>query len=407
MTGSETQVDLSGERLELGEAANTVSRIAGGIGVLGLLASGILGFGGQGEEAHTRFYLAYFVSFVFFLSITLGALFFVILQHLTRAGWSVVVRRFAEAFSVNFWLLLLLFLPLLFGLEHLYEWMRPGVLEHDALLQKKSPYLNRTFFLIRIGIYFLTWILLSRWFFARSLEQDRTGAPELTTLMQKVSAPGMFAFAFTLTFAAFDLLMSLEPHWYSTIFGVYFFSGSALSFFAVLPITSFAIQRSGRLQGVISPEHYHDMGKLIFAFIVFWTYIAFSQYMLIWYGDIPEETTWYLRRQTGEWATLSWFLLIGHFVVPFLALISRIPKRQKGALALGAVWVLFVHYVDLYYLVMPHASEGKVPLHILDLTCFLGIGGFYVAAFANRLRNRSLIPIKDPRLAESLAFENY
>jgi hypothetical protein len=201
--------------------------------------------------------------------------------------------------------------------------------------------------------------------------------------------------------------MSLEPHWFSTIFGVYYFSGSALVLFAALIITSYFTQRSGWLTGVISTEHYHDLGKLMFAFVVFWAYIAFSQYMLIWYANMPEETQWFLRRQTGQWTALSWFMLIGHFIVPFLALISRIPKRRKEPLVGAAVWILIIHWVDMYYLVMPHTSDGVVPFHVIDLTCFLAVGGLFVAAFAMRFRRRSLLAQGDPRLAESLAFENF
>jgi hypothetical protein len=224
--------------------------------------------------------------------------------------------------------------------------------------------------------------------------------------MQKVAAPSMFLFAITTTFSAFDLLMSLEPSWYSTIFGVYFFSGSVLGFLALLPITSLLLQRSGRLVGVISTEHYHDMGKLLFAFVVFWTYIAFSQYMLYWYANIPEETVWFLKRQTGEWTTFSWFLLLGHFLVPFLALISRTPKRRPWVLSLGAGWLLLMHWADLYYLAMPRLSAETIPFHALDLTTFLAVGGFWVGVFAMRMRQHSLIPERDPRLPESLAFEN-
>ena len=405
MGATHRKLDLTGERTDLGEGANRFVGIAGTLGVLGLLASGVLGFTGGADPA--RFYQSYLVAFVYFLSLTLGALFFVLIQHLTRAGWSVVIRRIAEGFAANALLLAVLAAPVVLGMGHLYEWTSAEAMAHSPLLAGKAPYLNRTFFVIRLAIYFLVWIGLSQYFFSRSVRQDATGDATITSAMQKVSAPAMFLFAITLTFASFDLVMSLEPEWFSTIYGVYFFSGSMLGFMSLLPIVSFLLQRSGRLSNVISIDHYHDIGKLMFAFLVFWGYIAFSQYMLYWYANIPEETVWFLRRQTGEWRAFSWFMLLGHFLVPFLALISRIPKRQKGALALGAVWMLFIHYADIYYLAMPHASEGKLPLHLLDLTCFVGIGGLWFAAFANRMRGHALVPTKDPRLSESLAFENF
>jgi hypothetical protein len=398
-------VDISKERLVLGEAGTRVARGAGAVGVLGLVASGFLA--GGDPETQARFLLSYLVSYCFFLSIVLGGLFFVMIQHVTRAGWSVAVRRLAEGFMANAWLMAVLFLPILLGLDRLFLWARPEVVAEDPLLQVKQPYLNATFFVVRMAVCFGSWILLGGWLFRKSVQQDETRDPGATIAMQKVSAAGLFVFAITVTFCAFDLLMSLEPHWFSTIFGVYYFSGSVLVAFGALALASHLMQRSGRLTGVISIEHYHDLGKLMFAFVVFWSYIAFSQYMLIWYANIPEETQWFLRRQNGQWTTLSWFMLIGHFLVPFLALISRVPKRRTGPLIAAAVWILFVHWVDMYYLVMPHASAGVVPFHILDLTCFVGMGGLFVAAFAARFRRRSLLAHGDPRLSESLAFENY
>ena len=217
----------------------------------------------------------------------------------------------------------------------------------------------------------------------------------------------MVIFGFTLTFASVDFLMSLDAHWFSTMFGVYYFSGSVVGFFAFLPLLSGMLQRKGFLRRSISIEHYHDMGKLIFAFLVFWAYIAFSQYMLIWYSNIPEETTWFLRRQTGNWETWSWFLLAGHFFLPFVGLLSATPKRRGRYLMPFALWVLVMHWVDLYYIIMPEfTAAGSLGFHLLDLTTFLGVGGIWMALLMRTLSKQSLIPLKDPRLAESLAFEN-
>ncbi len=397
---------LAADEIRLGSGAGRVAAVAASIGAIGLASAFALGYAGD-EGTRARFFPSYLVSFCYFLSLCLGGLFFVLIQHLTRAGWSVVVRRIAEVVASQVIVMAVLAVPIVLGLRELYAWADPAVIAEHPLLQKKVAYLNPTFFLIRLGIVFAAWILLTRWFLARSVEQDRTGDPALTTRMQQVAAPAMFAFAITLTFASFDLLMSLEPEWFSTMFGVYFFAGSVLAFFAFLPVVTFLLQNAGRIARAVTTEHYHDMGKLVFAFTVFWTYIAFSQYMLIWYANLPEETGWFLRRQTGEWTSLSWFLLIGHFAVPFLALISRIPKRRPIALVAGALWVLFMHYVDLYYIVMPHTSEGRIPASLVDLACFVGVGGIFVATMALRMRRFSLVPEKDPRLGESLAFENY
>jgi len=401
------QVDISKERLVLGDAAGRIAQVAGTIGAIGLVGSAVLGLAGGDPQSRAHLLQSYLVSFSFFLSIVLGGLFFVLIQHVTRAGWSVVVRRLAEGFAANAGLMAVLLLPILAGLGDIFLWAREDVVAHDHLLQAKKPYLDAPWFFARMLLYFGSWIGLGTWLFRKSVAQDASGDPAATLQMQKVSAGGLFVFAITVTFCAFDLLMSVDPHWFSTIFGVYYFAGSALVLFATLVITSYLMQRSGRLTGVISIEHYHDLGKLMFAFIVFWSYIAFSQYMLIWYANIPEETQWFLRRQTGQWTALSWFMLIGHFIVPFLVLVSRIPKRRKGPLFAAAIWVVFIHWVDMYYLVMPRVSDGVIPLHWLDLTCFFGIGGLFVAAFAVRFRDRSLLAQGDPRLAESLAFENF
>jgi hypothetical protein len=228
----------------------------------------------------------------------------------------------------------------------------------------------------------------------------------LTVRMERRSGGAMVLFALTTAFGAYDLLMSLDPHWYSTIFGVYFFAGSVVGFFACLPIITRTLQRSGRLAHAITVEHYHDMGKLIFAFTIFWAYIAFSQYMLIWYANLPEETGWYLRRQTGGWQAVSLLLLFGHFIVPFLVLLPRWVKRDGRLLVLPAVWMLAMHWMDIYWLVMPEMGAKGVPLGLMDLACFLAVGGTFVAAAARRLRDRSLVPEGDPRLQESLAFES-
>jgi hypothetical protein len=373
-------------------------------GVIMLVASVALAFlapGGMDRMLHS-----YLVAFAFFLSVSLGALFFVVLQHLVRAGWSVVVRRVAEALAMNLPLLALFAVPILLGVRGLYEWADPRAVAGDALLRGKQPYLNVPFFAARLAVYFAVWTFLARYFWTRSTTQDRTGDVRLSLQMERTSAIGMVLFALTTNHAAVDLLMSLDPHWYSTIFGVYFFSGGVVGFFALLSIFAALLQRSGRLGGAVTDEHYHDLGKLVFAFTVFWAYIAFSQYMLMWYANIPEETEWYLRRQTGQWAGVSLLLLFGHFVLPFVYLLPRFVKRRPKLFGPIAAWVLLMHYVDIYWIVMPQISPGRVPLHLLDLTCPLGIGGIMLAATAHRLRRRALVPLRDPRLAESLAFEN-
>jgi hypothetical protein len=374
--------------------------------VLGLAASAALALvSGAGLE---RALSSYLTSFAFFLSLSVGALFFVLLHHLVRAGWSVVVRRIAEVMAANMLVLAALALPVVFGLSRLYPWAAPGAAAHDPLIAAKQPYLNAPFFLARMAIYFFVWTVTALWYHRLSSRQDLTGDFALTRRMESRSAPAMVLFAITVCVAAFDLLMSLDPHWYSTMFGVYFFAGSAVGFFAALAVVSALLLRAGYLQRAVSAEHFHDMGKLVFAFTVFWAYIAFSQYMLIWYANLPEETGWLLRRQTNGWQYPGLGLLFGHFLVPFALLLPRFVKRSPRLLILPAAWVLVMHWLDLYWVVMPEAGAGQgTPApRLADLTCFVGIGGIYIAAAAHRLRRGSLVPEQDPRLEESLAFES-
>jgi hypothetical protein len=420
---------VANENRTLGELGSRIVRAAGVLGVALLVLSVLLRF--WSDVGWERFFRAYLVAFCFVASLSLGGLFFVMLQHLTRAGWSVVVRRVAEGLANNLKWLWILFIPIVVGLftGDLYHWSDPS--HHDELLAHKAPYLNVAFWLIRAAIYFIVWALLARFFVGSSLAQDESGDPRLTLRMQAVAAPGMILYALTQTFAIIDWVMAIEPHWYSTMFGVYFFAATTCGFGATMIILCYLLQRAGRVQQSITVEHYHDLGKFLFAFgVVFWAYIAYSQYMLIWYANIQEETIWFLIRQLGGWGGLSLLLVIGHFAGPFVILISRHPKRWKGFLAVAAVWMLLVHFADIYWLAMPavplrliesvttypelvaefetgYREAYDLRLELLDVTCLLGVAGVFLAMTARGLAGRSLIPAKDPRLGESLAFENY
>lgn len=368
--------------------------------VLGLLQSNGL--------AHLQH--AWLLAVTYFITIGLGGLFFVLLQYLVRAGWSVVIRRLAEhlagALPLLGVLLIPIVLPTLFGNGQLFHWADPHERAESHLLQEKAPYLNGWFLLVRLSIYVGVWTLLVRAFNRRSLAQDDTGDPDLTGWMQVRAAPAMLAFALTLTFFSFDLLMSLSYEWFSTIFGVYIFAGSALAVLAALILLALRFERRGELQGLITTEHYHDLGKLLFAFVFFWGYIAFSQFMLIWYGDIPEETVWFAARWVGDWKYVSLMLVFGHFLLPFIGLLSRHIKRNRALLASWAVLLLCMHLVDLYWLIMPTLSPEGVSIGLIDLACLLGVGGIFCGSLLRRIDGRPLIPLRDPRLGESLAFEN-
>lgn len=373
------------------------------VGLGGALALGLPG----GEEARHQLWHSWLVGALFVLSIALGALFFVLVHHATQAGWGVVVRRIAENIMGTLPYLALLFVPLaLLGLHDLFHWTHAEAVQQDHLLQHKRPYLNETFFLIRTVAYFAIWSGLALWFGRLSRLQDGTGDHELTRRMRRASAPGLLLFAVTVTFFAFDWLMSLDPHWYSTIFGVYFFAGSAMAFFAFLALAVIAGRRAGLLAEVANAEHQHDIGKLLFAFVAFWAYMAFSQYMLIWYAYLPEETGFFARRLAGSWRSASVFLALGHFVVPFFFLLPRTVKRSAGALAAVSVWLLAMHLLDLYWLVMPNLHPDHAAPTLTDAAALIGCCGVFLAAFGVALKRQALVPLRDPRLPESLTFEN-
>jgi hypothetical protein len=396
--------ELQAERLRLDKGGSRGWLVPGIVGVLGLAAAGVLAT--STADGRTDFFHSYLANFMYFLSLSLGGLFFVLIMHLTRAGWSVTLRRLAEVVAWAVVPLAVLAVVVLFGMHDLYEWSHAEAVAHDELLQKKQAWLDPTFFVIRIAIYFLVWGLLATYFLRQSRKQDESGDPSLTTQMEKVAAPGMILYALTVTFAAFDLLMSLTPHWYSTIYGVYYFAGCILGFFALAPVLIASLKRRGFLTRLITPEHSHDLDKLMFGFVVFWAYIAFSQYLLIWYGNLPEETVWYSAREHDVWVWISVLLLFGHFVLPFLMLMSRYPKRKTVSLVIGAVWLLFMHWVDVFYLVMPNARPDGSPFRLMDLACLVGIGGLFLAIVMWRLGRTNLIPVNDPRLDEALSFEN-
>lgn len=378
------------------------------IGVAMLAVAAGLGF--AADDHFSRFYHCYLVSFAFFLSLSLGGLFFVAVNHLVSAHWMIVIRRLAEVLAAGFPLMAVLFLPILipmlFGSHGLYHWSDPSYVEGDHVMEGKTPYLNVPFFTIRAVLYFAVWIGLSRFFLRLSREQDQSGDPQLVLKMRRMAAPAIILFALTTTFAMFDWVMSLEAHWFSTIFGVYYFAGTMGCFFASMALICMYLQERGSLGGVVTIHHYHDLGKFLFAFVFFWGYIAFSQYMLIWYADLPEETFWFLKRQTGSWTAVSVFLLFGHLFIPFAGLLSRHVKRNKASLAFFCCLMVMMHWVDMYWLVMPSMDETSLNFGFMEVACLLGLGGLVIGGFLARLRQGLLAPVRDPFLEDSLHFKN-
>jgi hypothetical protein len=373
-----------------------------GLGIAIVGAAPLAIFGARHPE---RFFAAWLVAFVFCLTIALGCLYFVLIHTAMQGAWGIVVRRVAENAAATLPLFALLFLPLAFGLHSLYHWSDPEALVHDALLRFKQPYLNEPFFFARAALYFVVWSGIALWFRRQSRLQDEAPDPAAAARLSRYSGALLIPLALTTTFAAFDWLMSLAPHWYSTIFGVYVFAGGFVAGFALLAVVAVALQRAG-LVPALSAEHFHDLGKLLFAFTVFWAYIGFSQFFLIWYGNIPEETIWYRVRLEGTWRLVTIALAVGHFALPFFFLLPRQVKRNAATLVTAAVWLLAMHFVDVYWLVIPSIEGLGARPGIVDVAALLAIGGVFLGAFGWLLVTSPLVPAGDPRLSESLAFEN-
>ena len=352
--------------------------------------------------------LAYLIAFVYWLGLAIGAVTLVLANHTAWAKWNVTVRRFNETAGAVIPLFIVLLIPLLLGAKHLWFWVAPVEplsKEMHELLEHKRPYLNMGGFVIRAGVYFICWTVLAWFLRAWSLRQDETGDPALTARMRTLSPPGLVIFFLTFTFASFDWLMSLQPTWYSTIFGLYVYAGAFIGSLAALALVVTGVRSSASpLAAVITEDHQHNVGKLMLAFTCFWAYMAFSQYMLIWAGNLPEEVQWIVRRSQGVWRPMGILILLGHFVLPFFALLSRDLKRSAPALALVAAWILVIHYVDLYWVVMPAVFETRLGLHWTHLTAFVGIGGVSVAGALAIFRAARPVPIRDPFLEESLRY---
>ncbi|MFN3193739.1 MAG: quinol:cytochrome C oxidoreductase [Aureliella sp.] len=379
-----------------------------------MVSIGLCFFASGGEsraESLSIFCRSYLANYMFCLSICLGALFFVMVQHLVRAGWSASIRRLAEllAFTIPWWALL--FAPVLVMViftneTYLYPWNAGEGGNLPSIVKEKLPYLNPLWFTIRIAVYFGVWIVAARTFFSWSRQQDESGDAAITLKSQKWSGPMIMIFALAVNFGAFDIMMSTDPAWFSTIYGVYLFAASMLSFFAFMILICFMLQRSGRIEKLVTTEHFHDMSKFQFGFIVFWGYIAFSQFLLYWYGNIPEETTWYKHRMEHGWQWIGLLLIAFHFAIPFLGTMSRHMRRRKAVMAFWAAFILVVHWMDMLFLVMPTESISVTGMMIVGhLVCWVGMVSLFVAFFLMRVGETPIVAVKDPWLPDALAYQ--
>ena len=396
---SHVQPAPEGEYFENGRFAG-VSILSGVLGVLGLAASFICGF-----IWPVQFGYSWLFAFIFFFTLCIGCLFWTIVHHVVDAEWSVVVRRQLENIALLLPLLGLLFLPVWFWRDSIYRWMNipPGA---DPLLDAKRGYLNWEFFLGRAVFFFVALSVVAYLLRRYSVRQDRDGNPKFTIWMRRAAFVGLPVFALCLTFGAFDWLMSLNWHWFSTMWGPYLFAGTAGSSMALLILVTAALQKAGYLREVVTLEHYHIMGKWLLAFTVFWAYIGFSQYMLYWYANIPEETQYFIVRNTESWNTLNWFLVIFRFFVPFAILLLRYVKKSLTWICVISGWVVFMQLVDMYVIVLPALHGTGIHLSFIDFLPLIGIGGTLVFFYLRLVGKTSLFPVRDPRLIESLRLVN-
>jgi len=356
-----------------------------------------------------QFFRSYLLAYVFWVGIALGCFAILMLQHMSGGAWGLVIRRVLESATRTFPLLAVLFIPVAIGVRSIYIWAGPHAGAGNEALQHaldhKAPYLNVPFFVGRAVFYFAIWILLSYLLNKWSLEQDKTKHRPLTTRLQGISGPGLVLYGFTVTFASIDWLMSLEPQWFSTIFGVLIMGGQGLSAMAFIIAVVVVLSRYKPLSEVIKPSHLHDLGKLMLAFLMLWAYFGFSQFLIIWSGNLPEEIPWYVRRLQTSWKWVGLALVLLQFALPFVLLLSRDLKRNSRTLVTVAVAVIVMRLVDLIWLTVPEFHEGAFRIHWMDLLMPIGVGGLWLAYFAYQLKQRPLLPMGDPYLEEALAHE--
>ena len=350
----------------------------------------------------TQFMQSYLMAYMFVLGVSLGCLALGMVHQLSGGAWGVVIRRPIGAATRTLPILTVLFIPIALGMHRLYPWTDAALVAHDEALQHKHLYLNTPFFLVRAAVYFLVWNALTYFLNAWSLEQDETGDPRIARRMQLLSAAGLVAYGLTITFASFDWVMSLEPHWFSTIFGVLIMGGQGLSAMAFLIGVLVWLNRRRPLDRIIVPAHFHDLGNLLLAFVMLWAYFSFSQYLIIWAGNLPAEIAWYLHRLQTGWRFLGLALIVFHFAVPFSLLLSRHVKREPQILMNLVAAILVVRLLDLFWLIAPEFHTTGVAVSPLDLLLPAAMFALWLGCFVWQLRGRAILPIHDPEFDEAL-----
>ena len=364
-------------------------------GVAALVLCAALGF-----RDPVQFFRSYLLAFVFWIGLPLGCGALLMIHYMIGGTWGFPLRRPLESGTKTFYLMAVLALPIFFKLRLLYSWADPSKVQADPLLQYKHPYLNVPFFIARAAIYFLAWVLIAFFLTKWSKQQDESGDAALTQRLRSLSAPGLLIFGLTITFASVDWVMSLEPQWYSTIYGLIFIVSEALAAMSLMTIMAIRLSREKSLGGLVTPKLLNDYGNLLLVFTMLWAYLSFSQFLIIWAGNMREETPWYMSRARGGWTGLALLLIVFHFAVPFLLLLSRFVKRRAEILGRVAVGLIVMSLADIYWLTAPAFDPAGPKFHPTDWLAIVGIGGLWLWRFASQMQGRPLLPLHDPRLKE-------
>lgn len=356
----------------------------------------------DGIRVPEQFFRSYLLAFVFWLGFPLGCAAFLMVHHLTGGFWGLPIRRPLEAGTRTLPLLTLLALPLLLGLGRLYSWTHSDLVAADVALKFKQPYLNLPFFLVRNVIYFAVWWALVRRLNRWSDQQDRTGDPVLAVRLESMSGPGLVLYGLTVTFFSIDWIMSLEPHWFSTIFGMIFMVLQVLGALAWMILVAGLLSRREAVANAITPDRFNDLGNLVLTFVMLWAYLAFSQFLIIWAGNLTREIPWYVTRAEGGWAIVALIMIFFSFALPFYLLLMRAIKRRVETLSALCGALIVITFVDVYWMVVPAFEKAGPRFYLLDFLLPVGMGGIWVGAFVRQLRTRPLLPLHDPRFEGAL-----
>lgn len=391
-----TEPNLNPANFQAPPSIDTLQKVGFGLGLLGLIGLAV-GF----ATDHAQFYKSYLLGYIFVLGIPIGSLALLMIHHLSGGRWSLVLRRTFEASARTLPLMGLLFIPIVLGIHDLYEWSHAEVAANDPIIRHKVAYLNQTGFIIRAIVYFVIWstmaVVLARW----SAQQDTEEFP--LDRFNKVSGPGVLVLGLTVTFASVDWVMSLDPHWFSTLFGLWFLVGMALTALAFSIVVASLLHNNSHMAKALSTDRFHDYGTLLYAFIMLWAYLSYSQFLIIWSANLPEEIPYYLRRFGNGWQSVTLVIVAGHFVLPWLLLLFRSTKRITRRLVAVATFMLVMRFLDVFWLIAPWVKQGAFGVHWMDIAAVFGVLGLWTGAFCYLLKGRALLPVGDPYLPEALA----